>query len=341
MQTCVDVNQLTAGRSPHKVSLARDTPLRNVWHSLCTLSRYFFRAIFYTVLSMHLPCVLASSPAAPSAVGTVLIPCPRPCKSLLDCVDVYPALRPSSVSSSIARWSPRSHSRGASPPRWSKKVSKWCGVEQCARRCTSIHSYVLSRLPRWPPPPSTAPPALQPAAAAPASCSTKRWVPRAARQAERPGQTARRTFGQDRGEAGVARHVARAARQMARRAWGVACAWHCSQAQVQSHRRGRRSGGSKWRRWRSRRRIRLVGPSLALPAGPPTLPKGNQWVSLQAPSLLPRCLTRSSAPGSCSTKQWVPPEGWVARQAQRPNESALQIFGQDRRAAVMVRWVAR
>eukprot|EP00964_Phaeocystis_antarctica_P022791 scaffold12692_cov67-Phaeocystis_antarctica.AAC.1 len=65
---------------------------------------------------------------------------------------------------------------------------------------------------------------------------------------------------------------------MARRAWLVACAWHCSQAQVRSYRRRRRSGGSMWRRWRSRRRNRLVWPSLALPTGPPTLPPGGTAV---------------------------------------------------------------
>ena len=105
-----------------------------------------------------------------------------------------------------------------------------------------------------------------------------------------------------------------------------------------------------WKRWRSRRIIRLVWPSLVLPTGPPTLSsKGSQWVSLQAPPLLPRCMTRSSAPGSCSvqspprfqpfqrpptlspiaplpagaapascsTEWWMPPKGREARRARR------------------------
>ena len=56
-----------------------------------TLSRYCVRAILYT---LYAPTVRPSSPAAPASVGTLLLPRtgPRPYKSLLDCVDVYPAL---------------------------------------------------------------------------------------------------------------------------------------------------------------------------------------------------------------------------------------------------------
>ena len=98
------------------------------------------------------------------------------------------------------------------------------------------------------------------------------------------------------------------------------------------------------RSWRSPKGPPLVWPySLALlPAGLPTLPKGSQRVFLQTPLLPPRRLTRSSAPGSCSTKhQWMLQKGRAAQRAQRgPKESVHQIlFGQDRRAAAMVRWV--